>query len=221
LLIIAPWCANAATAALTVADVVAPSEGNSISVPILISAPPEHRVAALQFDVEFDPSALTLPSAAGVVEGAAAKAAGKQVSFSKTSPGKVRVLVVGFNEEVIANGEVAKINFSMARQRMQALEPISLRNVVLSDPNGVEIAVKSGNGGLRLAPGPTTSPAPATTTSGRYTPDPRAITTVVAGCLLIGGTAAGMAWRRRAHGKRRVQSERKPAAAHRSPSKHT
>ena len=43
----------------------------------------------------------------------AVKAAGKEASYSTLAPGKVRVLLLGLNQELVPNGEVATVFFSI------------------------------------------------------------------------------------------------------------
>jgi hypothetical protein len=208
LLLVQPW-ASGATATLTVAEASAPSEGGAVAFPVSLLCPPGQRVAALQFDIEFDPSALKMPAKDGVLAGTAAKAAGKQVNYSTVSPGTVRVLIVGFNQETVASGEVATFAFSVAHERPRALEPVHIRNAVLSDPNGNTVPVQGQDGGVRSAAAAVAAPSAASSAaSDCRNLGPVVVCIILVICMLVGGTAAGVVWHRRARGKLRSQSAR-------------
>ena len=198
-----------AMATLDLQSAATPSGDGSLTVPVLFSPPAGGAVAALQFDVEFDPSALTLPASGAVSEGAAAKAAGKQLSFSKVSPGKLRVLVVGLNADVIAGGELARLNFSVLGRSVSAASAVHVLNAVLADPNGAEVPVRIGGGEMKGIPvsGQQDS-VPATSHA-----LPLAVLGVVLGCLVLGGAAAGFARRRHGREKRASENCRKRAPA--------
>ena len=191
--------ATAATATLTVGEAVAPSEGGSVSLPVLLTVPAGQRVAGIQFDVEFDPSALQVPATAGIVAGSAAKAAGKQVSCSVLAPGQIRVLVIGFNQETMSNGEVAAISFSMKQDHMHDREPVRLHNALLSDPAGIQVPVAGQDGGVNLA-----NAAPSAAPPTRSTGHAIVVPALGIAAVLAAGAAGGMAWRRRVRQKSRA-----------------
>lgn len=143
--------AMAASATLTAAEVVAEPGTNPVCVPISLSVPPGQRIAALQFDVEFDAAAMEVPATAAVVPSTALKAAGKQVNYSALASGKVRVLIVGFNQEDIRSGELVTVMFTMRRAGMHALESVNIQNGLLSDPNGSKVSETVKNGGIRFS----------------------------------------------------------------------
>jgi hypothetical protein len=59
-----------------------------------------------QFDLEYDAAALDLSVEAGPVS----KQASKGVQFRQLQPGKLRVLIIGFNRNTIADGVLALIH---------------------------------------------------------------------------------------------------------------
>jgi hypothetical protein len=199
-----------APATLKVQNAAVSSNGRSLTVPVMFSASPGCAVAALQFDVEFDPAVLALPPAGGVLEGAAAKAAGKQISFSKVSPEKIRVLVVGLNADVIADGEVAKLNFGVSGGAVSAASAVHIRNAVLADPNGSEIPTQTGGDEVR-----DTTLSPSDSTSGGFHAPSATTLALVLGCLVAGCAVAGLAWARRARARERniSRNSRKRSAA--------
>jgi len=196
-----------AVATLNVQDAAAPPDGRSLAVPVVLSAPKGCAVAALQFDVEFDPVVMSLAPTDSVSEGTAAKAAGKQLSFSKVAPNKIRVLVVGLNAQAIAGGEIAKINFSVSGGIMAAATSIHVGNAVLADPNGAEVPVQAGGDASAIPVAQFDTPAEDTQ------PFPPTAVALVFACLLTAGAAAGFAWKlHRRRPKPLKNTPRRPAA---------
>ncbi len=197
-----------AAATLTVQNAAVPPGAGSLTVPVALSVPAGCAVAALQFDVEFDPAMLALATSGGVLEGAAAKAAGKQLSFSKLSPDKIRVLVVGLNADVIAGGEVAKLNFTVSGGEVSAKSAVQVRNAVLADPNGSQVAVQTGGGEMNAGPIPAPDSAP-----GISHALPLAAVALLLGCLVAGGMAARFARRRHVRARNASENCRKRSPA--------
>jgi hypothetical protein len=143
----------------------------------------------------------TPPGAAGpIIVGEAAKAAGKQVNFSTTSPGKARVLIIGFNQSTISDGEIASLGLSITRERMHALEPVHIRDALLSDPNGTKVSVQAKDGGVRL------KSAPIAAATSQDSSSIVILLTIVASCMLVAGVGAGILWRHRARAMQRAQN---------------
>lgn len=204
--------ATAATATLVAGEVNMSPDGQSAVLPVSLSAPAGQRVAALQFDVEFNPAVLEIPAKGGIVEGAVTKAAGKQVNCSALSPGKMRVLIVGFNQETIANGDVAVLQFAMKRAIEREVEPVCLRNALLSDPNGSRVSEESRDGGIRrvaVAVPESSAAIPPLPVPARNQQD-NLVVLWLSGVLsvLVIGTTAYLLWRRRtgARPARRVKA---------------
>jgi hypothetical protein len=109
-------------------------------VPVTLSANEDEQVAAVQFDVTFDAAALELPEKSGVTPGAAADAAGKQVSFAAIAPGTVRVIVAGFNQEYMKPGDLALLHFKSRGNTAESWR-IGFENLLLSDPKGHRVPV--------------------------------------------------------------------------------
>src|SRR5580658_70780 len=74
------------------------SAGPNASVPVqMIFSPQNDSVSALQFDLQYDPSAISIV----VTAGDAARSAGKSVYYTDLAPGNRRFLIVGLNQNVI------------------------------------------------------------------------------------------------------------------------
>ena len=128
-----------------------PAKGDTLTVPVLLEATPGHNIAGLQFELEFDADALSLPPKSAVKTGSESARAEKQVSYSLIAPGKARVLVVGFNRNTLAGGEIVSIEFSLRRDRVELFEPVRVKNAVLSDLAGRKIPETSEDGGIRFS----------------------------------------------------------------------
>lgn len=206
LLLLASVSAFGVDSILTLAESPVPQEPNVAGLSVLLSAAPGQRVAALQFDVSFDPTALTMPPAGGVETGAPAKAAQKQTQYSPTGPGQIRVLVVGFNQESISNGEVARLSFAVQRDHMHAMETVHIRNVVMSDPNGARVSSGAFDGVIR----PSSAPETAATPSEEQHVGPWMAMAIAVAC----GVALIAGWTlRRSHARENVHPVSKHGAA--------
>jgi len=203
-----------ATATLTVQTAAAQPDGGSLTLPVVFSAPTGCAVAAIQFDVEYDPALLMPAPSGGVLEGAAAKAARKQISFSKTSPGRIRVLVVGLNADAIAGGEVARLNFSISGDAAAAASAVHVGNAVLADPNGSEVPVRTGG---EAQNGPVSPPD---TGPGSFQAVPIAASMLLLGCLAAACAVVLLVWRRHGRGRRNLRNSRKRSVAHCAADRH-
>jgi len=117
------------------------------NMPVTLSLSPGDQVAGAQWDLVFDSRALILY---GILNGPAATIAGKSVSFSTLIPGTVRVLVTGFNMNTLPDGVLATLLFSVRPSTSDSVQEISVRNVVLSNPYGVEVSSTGVSGLLTL-----------------------------------------------------------------------
>jgi hypothetical protein len=142
--------AMAASATLSVPEVTMPEQGDTLTVPVYLDVKPDQQVAGLQFELEYAPEALEVAKTDAVFEGAVAKAAEKKVSYSLLSPGKVCVLIVGVNKNVLSNGEIATIQFTIRRDRAKPLEPLRLANATLANLSGVQVSDAMRNGAVRF-----------------------------------------------------------------------
>jgi len=140
-----------AAAHLSAPEVVVPEGSNEATVPILLAEPAEQRVAALQFDIEFDSNAMAVSPVGAIAESDALKGAGKQIHYSVVSPGKIRVLVIGFNETPIPPGEVASVRLRLDPLKMAARQDFTITNALLANPAGQKVPVQCTAGVLASA----------------------------------------------------------------------
>lgn len=116
------------------------SEG-LIAVPIHIAPGDGDQMASLQFDLDFDAASVYVTS---VEAGACASEAAKDVVFSRTAEGTVRVIVAGMNQNTLEEGVVATVY--MQRVDDGSTTPVmELDSIVVADPvgNSVESAYEN------------------------------------------------------------------------------
>ena len=104
---------------------------NTFEIPVMIDVKGD-KVAALQFDMNYDQAQLVFEN---VVAGQALIAAEKGIAFNEVSPGKIRIIGYGLNQNPIENGELIKCQFKLASGSSIGISPLSLTDVVLSDPD--------------------------------------------------------------------------------------
>lgn len=112
-----------------------PSGGGELRIPVLLYGDGEEYVSGLQFDLNYDPTQFELVS---VSAGTVATNAGKEVILSETSPGQGRILVTGFNNLGMADGQVATITLRPLTGSAPQHD-ISLEGPLASDPDGNSI----------------------------------------------------------------------------------
>ncbi len=122
--------------------------GQSLSIPVSLEGAPGEAVASLQFDIVFDAEVIAVSDAS---PGTAAAAAGKDALFAPQELGRVRVIVFGLlSQTAIGDGVVADLSLQIDSQAPGGLYPLSLSNVVLSDPQGASVPVSTMTGHLTL-----------------------------------------------------------------------
>lgn len=128
-------------------------------VPIAITLTPQSGdlVAAIQFDLAFDPRVAGL---AEIRPGDAATAAGKSVSTNEVSPGHFRVIIAGLNQNAMGAGEVAVPHFNIAGAPPNGDHPLRLEDLVMANPNGRAVPATAEWGLLRVTGGVPDQPAP-------------------------------------------------------------
>lgn len=117
------------------------------NMPVTLFLEPGDQVASAQWDLVFDGAFLNLYV---INAEPAAMIAGKSVSFSSLSPGTVRVLVTGLNMNVMPSGILATVIFTASSSAPSGGQEISLNNLVLADPYGMEVASTGVPGVLTL-----------------------------------------------------------------------
>lgn len=125
---------------VTMAAVVSmhpPSGGGELRIPVMLYGDPDEYVSGLQFDLAYDPTQFEL---VGITAGDAATGAGKEVILSETTPGQGRVLITGFNNNGMSDGQVATLTLRPLNGSAPQHD-ISLGQVLASDPDGNSVPI--------------------------------------------------------------------------------
>ena len=99
-------------------------------------------VSALQFDLTYDKSHLTVVGSLG----SAAAAAGKTLASNVLPDGSVRMIIFGLNQNVIGDGSVVDLTITLNANSRPGVDSLDFRNALGSSPSGqaVSIGVRSG-----------------------------------------------------------------------------
>lgn len=132
-------CANGFGATVALGNATAFPGFGQANMPVSLSLEPGDQVAGAQWDLVFDSNVLNL---CAIHAGPAAIIAGKSVSFSTLSPGTVHVLVTGLNVNVIPDGILATVVFSVASGAPGGDREVYLDNVIFAHPYGLDITAE-------------------------------------------------------------------------------
>ncbi len=147
ILILSLLCIAASTDLLAVtftAGSVGGQRGGTVVVPVSIVAGVGEQPAGMNYDLTFDPNVLTYVSFA---DGSAATAAGKSGTASTPSSGLVRVVIFGLNANVIANGVISNITFTINPSAPFGSSSIGFSSIVVANPKSQTIPNNSGTPG--------------------------------------------------------------------------
>ena len=122
-------------------------ESDRYEVPIYLNGA-ANEVAALDFSLAYDPAVFQPVS---ISPGAAASAAGKLVTANLPEPGKYIVVMMGFNQTPVANGEVARIVLERVGSAPQGETKLTVGDTTLSTWEGVELPAEGGSAALTVA----------------------------------------------------------------------
>ncbi len=128
--------ATPALAATVTVGSQAAVRGATIVVPVNLTSSVGENPAGLQFDLTYNTSVLTFVSYA---DGPVSTAAGKFGSSSNPSAGVRRVVIFGLNPNVIGNGVVCNLTFTVQTTAPVGLSPLTLSAVQITDPNATPL----------------------------------------------------------------------------------
>ena len=100
----------------------------------------------IQFDLEYDAASLDV----SLESGPAAKEASKTLQSAKLQPGKQRVLIIGFNKTIIADGVLAILHVSYKGQDTGKTFPIRITAASGTNQKAEAVAVTGKDGGVRI-----------------------------------------------------------------------
>jgi hypothetical protein len=135
---------------VTLGNADAASGDTALEVPLHFIAESGEEVAGIQVDIFFDGAALEITAA---YDGASAIAADKDVRLNLLDDNTVRIIVAGFNQNVLSDGEVASIEFSISTDAAPGTYPVVLEELLLSDPFGQNISSTAVNGSITVTSG--------------------------------------------------------------------
>ena len=124
------------------------SPGTSILGQVTFAAQ-SNPASGVQFDVQYDNSALSLVATLGD----AAKTSGKSLYAVDLASDKKRFLIVGLNQNLIPNGTLINLFVNISLTAPSATYALTLSNVYGTDPRGNAIPVTGSDGSMTVSPG--------------------------------------------------------------------
>jgi hypothetical protein len=105
-------------------------------------------IAALEFDLEYDRSILTITAAAGSVT----TSAGKSLTTSVLPNGRTRFVIAGFSRNVIPDGSVANLTIQVRAGSSVGAHKLDFSNALGADPVPQSVFIKLQSGNLIVVP---------------------------------------------------------------------
>ena len=120
------------------------------SAPLTLAfRPSPEPVVAMQFDVEFDPSAIQLTAIAGE----AARQAGKSLYSAALSSTKTRYIISGWNQTAILAGPLIRFLAGVTASADEQVYPLRISNLVATFPNGTSAPIAATDGSITVLAG--------------------------------------------------------------------
>jgi hypothetical protein len=136
------------------------SAGPGASIILTVAYQPQGQtVAAIQFDLTYDASVLSLT----VTPGEAARNSGKSITYASVAPNKTRIIVIGENQHLIPPGPLVNLSISLSLTASSGAHPLAFSAALGADPDGNPVAISSADGAIvvqgisvaSVAPSPT------------------------------------------------------------------
>lgn len=134
--------ASAATASISLTEVVADAQGSALVEVTLASG--GQALSAVQCDISYQDQALVF----SVSPGGALASAGKSIWTANPQPGLERILIVGLNQNVVADGVLATLSVEMNAGPAPGVYTLGLTNALASDPRGGPVSLSTSDGGV-------------------------------------------------------------------------
>ena len=99
-------------------------------------------VTGIQFDLQYDNSALSLSATIGET----ARTSGKTLYLWNLSPGQMRFLIVGLNRDPFVDGALINLFVNVSSNAPGGTYPLKLLNVVATDPSAQAVTVRPVDG---------------------------------------------------------------------------
>src|ERR1019366_2914121 len=145
-----PWLIifSALTAAhgaqLSIPSATAPP-GASILLPVTFASQ-SAAATGIQFDLQYDNSALSLSATVGE----AARTSGKTLSLWDLAPGQMRFLITGLNRNPLVDGTLINLFVNLSPTAASGTYPVKLLNVVGTDSSAQAVTVRAVDGGVTV-----------------------------------------------------------------------
>ncbi len=120
--------------------------GSSIILPLTYQTNGE-AISGIQFDIQYDNSAMSLLATLGD----AAKGAGKVVYQADPSPNVRRILIVGLNSSPIPDGTLIGLFVNLNPQAVPGVLPLTFSNVTGTGPGGIPASVGGSDGAVTVS----------------------------------------------------------------------
>jgi hypothetical protein len=152
-IVVGSWVAFALTAqcAEIVIDPVTAAAGSTVPVTLRLSSAGS-RVAALQFDLDFDP-ALTLTASAGTI----VASAGKDLYSANLAARRMRFLFAGGNQIELRDGPIVNLTALVSPAVGAGNYPLRLTNLMAVDPTGAAVPLTNRDANITVGSPPVSS----------------------------------------------------------------
>lgn len=120
--------------------------GSSVILPLTL-ATNGSAISGIQFDVQFDNSAMSLVA----ILGDASKNAGKVLYQGNLAPNAARFLIVGLNTNLMDSGILINLFINLNPNGANGASPLAVSNVVATDPFGATVSVAGSGGAVTVA----------------------------------------------------------------------
>jgi trimeric autotransporter adhesin len=177
----APFAKAAVLASLTLfvgapvalsSEILLPSQSASPGTSILTQvafASQASTVSGVQFDVQYDSSAMSLAATLG----APAQASGKSLFAADLASNKKRFLIIGLNHNSIPDGTLINLSVNIGPTAPSGVYALTLSNVSGTDPSGNATQLIGGNGTITVNAGATATLLPnGVLNAGSFLPGP-------------------------------------------------
>ena len=120
------------------------SEESRITVPISLQGDVAEGVASMNFELTYNPESVRI---VGVDTGSAARQSGKQIQWHETAPGRLNVVLMGFNQQTVQSGEIAELTVEPLQSEVRNAR-LHIGNSTFASTNGDPIPSKGSTGTL-------------------------------------------------------------------------
>jgi uncharacterized protein (TIGR03437 family) len=115
--------------------------GTSLLVPVTLSLGSSDSISGLQFDLQYNNSALSL----NTTPGSAVRSSGKDIYFQDLAPNQRRFLIVGINQNPIPDGDVIDLLVGISAAAVGSYQ-LSIANLVGISPSGSAVPMTATSG---------------------------------------------------------------------------